>query len=223
MANALKHDQSDARGEIHRSAQTGSAPIIQARTLTHQVYQNLKHRIMNRQLQPGARLVVDRVAQELSVSMTPVREAFRLLEQEGLLKNVPHCGAVVIELSRKDVENMFAIRRALEGLAIREACQHLTDADVKQLDDILKTGRASVRRKQAEGWIVADENFHRLIIDKCGNKMLKQMLDSLLDRIRVYRMLIVWDQPGIELAVDEHEAILTALKNRNAAKAEQLM
>src|ERR1041385_2526273 len=127
MANALKHDPPDTRGDVHRSALTGAVPIIQARTLTHQVYQNLKHRIMNRQLQPGARLVVDRVAQELSVSMTPVREAFRLLEQEGLLKNVPHCGAVVIELSRKDVENMFAIRRALEGLAIREACAQLTE------------------------------------------------------------------------------------------------
>src|ERR1051325_2726809 len=107
MANALKHDPPNTRGDIHHSAQTGTAPIIQARTLTHQVYQNLKHRIMNRQLHPGSRLVVDRVAQELSVSMTPVREAFRLLEQEGLLKNVPHCGAVVIELSRKDVEDMF--------------------------------------------------------------------------------------------------------------------
>ena len=223
MSVTLRSHQTDSSATLSSQGEAVDAPVIKLRTLTHQVYQNLKYRIMNRHIHPGSRLVVDRVAQELDVSMTPVREAFRLLEKEGLLKNVPHCGAVVIELSRKDVEDMFAIRHALEGLAVRTACQRLTESDLRQLEKILQAGRISVQRKQSEGWIAADEDFHRLISEKCGNKMLTQILDSLLDRIRVYRMLIVRDQPGIELAVQEHEAILTALKNKDATRAEELM
>jgi DNA-binding GntR family transcriptional regulator len=198
-------------------------PFIKLRTLTHQVYQNLKDRITNRQIHPGTQLIVHQIAQELGVSSTPVREAFRLLEKEGLLRNVPHCNAVVIEQSRKDFEEMFAVRRTLEMLAVRAACEQLVESDLTQLAGILEEGQTCVRQKHVEGWIKADENFHRLISEKCGNKILKQMLDMLLDRMRIYRMLTAWNQPGIEMAVQEHEAIFSAIKSRDAARAEELM
>jgi DNA-binding GntR family transcriptional regulator len=165
---------------------------------------------------------VSRIAEELGTSLTPIREALRLLERDGLVEMVPHKGAVLRELTPKEFEDIFTIRGILEGLAVRMACPRLIQGDVERLEHILQCGRSNLLSGDAEAWLETDEQFHKFIIQRCDNEFLKQMLASIFERIRRLWLLTVNIHDG-QRAIAEHQAVLAALKERDANQAEKRM
>ena len=196
---------------------------IQPLTLTEQVYQRLKTRIINHSLKPGSRLVVGSVAKEAGTSLTPVREALRLLERDGLVEMVPHKGAVIRKLSQKEFEDIFAVRAVLEGLAVELSCSRLSHADIESLENTLQSSKSSLLSGDVESWTEADEQFHKVIIQKSDNEFLKDMLASIFEHVRILWWL-AGDLPGkMRKGINEHGAILAALKKRDADQAKQLI
>jgi DNA-binding GntR family transcriptional regulator len=185
------------------------------------VYRNLRRRIITHNLKPGSRLVVGRLAEELGTSLTPVREALRLLERDGLVSMTPHKGGMVRKLSRKEFEDIFAVRKALEALAVKLACPRLSAEDMGILEGIIESGKSTVESQDVEAWTALDEQFHKVIIGRCGNAFLQDALGGIFDQVRVLWWL-AGDLPGhIEEGIRGHEALLSALKAGDADQASQ--
>jgi DNA-binding GntR family transcriptional regulator len=196
---------------------------VAAFTLTEQVHRNLKRRIITHDLKPGSRLVVSRLSQELGTSLTPVREALRLLQRDDLVKIVPHKGAIVRKLSRKEFEDIFAVRKSLETLAIKMACPCLNPGDIARLEGIVQSSKSIVQSEDVEAWTDLDERFHKGIIQKCGNEFLKDTLAGIFDQVRVLWWL-AGDLPGqMEKGLKSHESILSALRAGDAGQAQHLI
>ena len=183
------------------------------------VFNTLRQAILRGELQPGERLMEIQLAQRLGVSRTPVREAIRKLELEGLVLMIPRRGAEVAEITRQDLEDVLEVRAALEELAVKDACEHITD---EQLQDLKKA--ANVFKRSLEGTDLvacaeADIHFHEIIYAATNNKRLVQMLNNLREQMYRYRMENLKDKRTYRTLVEEHDAIRRALKKHDKEKA----
>lgn len=205
-----------------------SVDVLPPSTLSGQVYERLRRAILSGELAAGQRLRTQEIARRFGVSFTPVRESLQRLAEEGLIEFRPHRGATVLAPQWEDFLDMFAVRAALERLAIISAHGRLTAADFDALAQTLAVGRGGERaapgdQEDTGKWIAADERFHSTIIGRCGNRLLIRMLESLRDRIRLHRETYFAQQQRIAQALDEHEAILAALKQHSADAAAAAM
>lgn len=190
-------------------------------TITQQVYSRLKSQIHRRELPPGSRLVTTTIANEMGVSLTPVREALRSLEKDGLVENRPHRGAVVAGVSRRELEELFSVRTPLEALAARTAAAN-RDADLKPLEEALTAARDAVAKHDMNAWLEADLQFHRAIAVASDNRELLRIIESLRERLRRFlHASRFWS--NVPDGADEHEAIYDAIKHHKAGQAEKLM
>ena len=203
-------------------------------TLAEQVCQQLKKRIINQELKPGSRLILSRIAAELGTSLTPVREAVMMLVKDGLVEMVPHKGVRVAKPTQNNFENLFTVRRVLEGLAVRLAAPKLSIADFKVMDEILESGEKSLSAGDSESWLEADEKLHDFIIHKSSNDLLIQILSSIWDRIHIFRVCSLRSPTTssygtarypdrIKRASLEHRNIVSAFKEQDVQRAEKLM
>ena len=183
------------------------------------VFNTLRQAILRGELKPGERLMEIQLAQRLGVSRTPVREAIRKLELEGLVLMIPRKGAEVAEITIKDLEDVLQVRAALEELAVRDACEKITEEQLKELrrsnaafkialsgDDILASGQA-------------DMDFHEIIYKATDNRRLMQILNNLREQMYRYRMEYLKDREMHPVLLGEHEAICSALASRDAEQA----
>lgn len=188
--------------------------------LRDEVFNTLRERILKGTLKPGERLMEIHLANQLGVSRTPIREAIRMLELEGLVKMVPRKGAQVSKISREDLQDVLEVRKALDTLAVKLACERITEDEIAKLKDaemeferILKTGDTT---QIAE----ADVAFHDVIQMASKNKRLKNMISNLAERIYRYRFEYIKQQSdGGRTLVDEHRAIIKYVEERNEAEA----
>ncbi|HIE27404.1 TPA: GntR family transcriptional regulator [Candidatus Poribacteria bacterium] len=203
-------------------------------TLADQVLNQLKRKIINQELKPGSRLIISRIAEELGTSLTPVREAMTRLIEEGLVEMVPHKGAYVAKPTRKEFEDLFAVRQALESLAVRLAAPKLSVTDFEKLDEIVEFGEKNLSTGDLESWLRSDEKLHDFIIRKSSNEVLIQIFSSIWDRIHTFRLLTarfpdrktkssVNEVNRIKRASLEHRNIVSALKERDVFSAEKLV
>jgi DNA-binding GntR family transcriptional regulator len=138
----------------------------------------LKRRIINQELKPGSRLIISRIALELGISLTPVREAMTRLIEDGLAEMIPHKGAYVAKPTKKNFEDLFAVRQALESLAVRLATPKLSLADFKVMDEIIESGEKSFSTSDSESWLKSDEKLHDFIIHKSSNEVLMARINA---------------------------------------------
>lgn len=168
----------------------------------------LAERIIAGDIEPGARLRQDHVADEFGASHVPVREAFRLLEAQGLVLSEPRRGVRVAGFSRDEVREVAEMRAALEVLALRQAGPHLTRA---LLDEAEAVSKAGDRASDVQGWEEANRAFHRLIITPCGMPRLLRTIDDLHSasaRFLFSGWRAEWEAPTDR----DHMAILAALR-----------
>lgn len=187
------------------------------------VFNTLRKAILKGELKPGERLMEIQLAQRLGVSRTPVREAIRKLELEGLVLMIPRRGAVVAEITVEDLEDVLEVRAALEELAIRRACVHITE---DQLRDLKKAASEFKKGLEGEDLLVcveADMAFHEIIYHAAQNKRLLQMLLNLREQMYRYRLEYLKDRRMHKLLVEEHDTIRRALKKRDVEKAGNAM
>ncbi|MFZ0720570.1 MAG: GntR family transcriptional regulator [Xanthobacteraceae bacterium] len=190
-------------------------------TTAEAVYQALRHGIVHGDLAPGERLRSDALANELRVSRTPVREALRKLEAEGL---VAHAGSrlVVRAISEEDLTELFYVREALEGMAARLAAENATPGEIAAIRELLEDMEAVLRRGDVGALRRLTGEFHQLVCRAAHNNRLLQSLQSLLDHVRGFQTSTLYSKGRPPEALEEHRALLAAIEARDGDGAERL-
>jgi DNA-binding GntR family transcriptional regulator len=188
-------------------------------------YEALRKAIIACQLKPGQRLVIDDVAREFDVSIIPVREAFRLLESEGLIVSVAHVGTTVAPVSRQLVVEIFALLEGLETVSGRAAAAAMDVADLHELDDLAGGMERALSARKPEAWAALNSRFHLAISRRAGMPMVHQMLQRSLDhwdRMRRHFFHGIFTQRARQ-AQREHRRMIEQLRRHDAEGIEQTM
>lgn len=179
------------------------------------VFQTLRTAILKGDLKPGERLMELQLASKLGVSRTPIREAIRMLEQEGLARTIPRKGAEVAGMTEKDMEDVLQIRCVLEELAARLSCQNITDEEMRKL----KIAMVAFEEKTREGNVVelakADVTFHDIIYRAADNPKLLVLLNNLREQMYRYRTEYMKDDRIHPVLIREHKEMVKALESRD--------
>lgn len=183
------------------------------------VFQTLRQAILRGEIRPGERLMEIHLAQKLGVSRTPVREAIRMLELEGLVTTIPRRGAVVADITVSDMEDVLEVRLALEELAVQIVCKRLTKEQLDELKGLAAGFRRTLDGDDVGECAQADMAFHEAIYNATGNKRLVQILNNLREQMYRYRMEYLKDRSSHQVLAEEHAEILQALEDRDEQKA----
>ena len=183
------------------------------------VFNTLRHAILKGELESGERLMEIALAQKLGVSRTPIREAIRKLELEGLVVMVPRKGAEVADITEKDLRDVLEVRTALEELSIELAMKNMNDDDCKQLTEANKLFAKDSEGDDLIKIAEADVAFHELIYMATGNKRLIQMINNLREQMYRYRLEYIKDKSTHARLVDEHNRIIDAMVKNDVAAA----
>ena len=178
------------------------------------VFNTLREAILKGELQPGERLMELQLASKLGVSRTPIREAIRMLEQEGLAVTMPRKGAEVARMTLKDMEDVLEVREALDELAARIACAKINDEqleNLKSIRDEFKKSLDSDVKKIAE----EDVRFHDAIYEATDNAKLIALTNNIREQMYRYRVEYLKDQNNYPILIAEHDAIVNALEQRD--------
>lgn len=182
----------------------------------------LRDRIVKGELAPGNRLIERRLSAELAVSRTPVREALKLLEADGLIEISLHCGAQVVPYRAEDAERLFDVISVLEGLAARRLAERISSETLGRLEGLHSQMLAFHRTGQTQEYFDINTVIHDLIIDTCENPVLVQTHKRLIARARRGRFLAIMEPQRLEQAVSEHEAVMGAFRSRDAEMAARI-
>ena len=191
-------------------------------SLGGKVFQQLKNSILAGEFENGAELRESALAKKLGVSRTPVREALRQLEQEGLVEIYPNRGAYVKGITYKDVEDIFRIRARLEGLCAEMAVSSITHEQLDKLDEIILLSKFYEEKKDMEHLLKMDSQFHEVLFESCGSKMLEHQLKDYHQYVQKARLRSLKRQERAKKSTQEHEEILLAIKDRDAKRADEL-
>lgn len=186
------------------------------------VFEHLREAIIKGKLRPGERLMEMQLADEMGVSRTPVREAIRKLELEGLVIMIPRRGAYVADLSIKDVAETFEIRSALEALAASLAAERITPEEAEEMERILVRIGAAIEEDDMQQLVALDEEYHNLLYKASRNDRLMQILNNLREQIQRFRVTTLAVPGRVRVALQEHRNIAEAISERNAELAHQL-
>lgn len=187
------------------------------------VFHTLREAILKGDLKPGERLMELQLAAKLGVSRTPIREAIRMLEQEGLAVTMPRKGAEVAKMTLKDMEDVLEIREALDELAVRIACEKITDEQLKKLIAVKEEFEANTKSGDLKKIAESDVLFHDIIYEATGNPKLVSMLNNLREQVYRYRVEYIKNPKNYPVLIAEHEAIVEGVKNHDAKKASGAM
>jgi DNA-binding GntR family transcriptional regulator len=186
-------------------------------------YEKIKEAILTFQLLPGQSLVENELAAQLEISKTPVRDALLQLEKEGLVTRILYKGAYVSGVTPQDMAELYEIRVVIEGYATRIAAPLLTDEEIETAEQIIEEQLKALKEKNNIEVLRLNRCFHDLIVLKCPNQRLKQILANLEDHLKRYRLLSTYQAGRLEKSMPEHFDILKAIKSRDAKAAEEAM
>jgi DNA-binding GntR family transcriptional regulator len=196
---------------------------IHRETLSAQAYRALRQAILSRRYPPGARLVVRELAESLGLSPTPIKEALAALAREGLVRSVPHRGYQVPSLSAGEIQEIYELRDALEGLAARLAAQRGGPELAQSLEETLNRQREAARAGDLEAYGNLDLAFHRLLWEASGNQRLRRMAENLDGQVRLLISTSAAVPGRLPQALEEHRVILTRIASADPAGAETAM
>ena len=152
------------------------------------VFNTLRQAILKGELEPGERLMEIQLADRLGVSRTPIREAIRKLELEGLVLMIPRKGAEVAKISEKNLRDVLEVRRSLEELATELACQRMSPEDLQELEAAQDEFRQAIQEGDFMKIAESDEHYHDVIYQGTGNTRLVQILNNLQEQMYRYRL-----------------------------------
>ena len=191
-------------------------------TLGERVYEKLEEGILSRRYKPGDALVELNISSDLGVSRTPVREAIHMLEQKGLVETLPHRGAVVVGIDDKDLEDIYAIRMYVEGLAAKWAAGVITGVQLQALGEIVDLQEFYHIKNQSMKINELDSRFHEQIYIISGSRTLRHVLSELHHMIQWFREFSFRSEGRAVKAIEEHRQILDALEEHDGELAERL-
>ncbi len=196
---------------------------LDRRTLNHRIYDRMRELVESGALLPGARLDERALADNLGVSRTPLREAIGKLVEDGLVEHRAYRGNFVRTLTIKQVNDLYVVREALKGLAVRLAVPKLSEDHVLTIRRILDATFDALDRGDMAGYSIADQSFHDTLARLSENKPLIEALGRLRRQIQLVRTLANRDPNVVKRTAFERPQILAALELRDAERAAQLM
>lgn len=179
------------------------------------VFNTLREAILRGDLEAGERLMELQLASKLGVSRTPIREAIRMLEQEGLAITIPRKGAIVAGMTEKDMQDVLEIREALEELSVQVACDKIKEEGIKKLAENKRLFEQSLETKNIKRMAEADVAFHDVIYQATDNPKLVNMLNNLREQMYRYRVEYLKDEENYKELLKEHEAIYDGIVRRD--------
>ena len=186
------------------------------------IFNTLKQAIIIGELKPGERLMEVHLAEKMGVSRTPVREAIRKLELEGLVNMVPRKGAYVADLSVKDIMDVLELRACLDGMATSLAAKRITQDEIKELKHIHTQFINYVNKDNLQGSIKKDVEFHDVIYRSSRNERLIQITSNLREQVQRFRVIYLKDYSSSRGIINEHNEIIDALIEKDSSKAQEV-
>ena len=183
------------------------------------VFNTLRKAILTGKLKPGERLMEVHLASRLGVSRTPIREAIRKLELEGLVIMIPRRGAEVAQITEKSLKDVLEVRRALDALSVELACDRITEEEIRSLKDACDEFENAVKGKEVSVIAKADVALHDIIVQAAGNQRLQQLVNNLAEQMYRYRFVYIKDESQHEKLIAEHKEIYESIANRDKERA----
>lgn len=207
-----------------RMATHSPLEILRQNSLTSLVQREIERRIVGGELAPGTKLNEADLAGELRVSRGPVREAFRALEQAGLVRTEKNRGVFVRELSLTEASEIYEVRAALEGQIGRLAAERAKPAHLERMRAIVKRMHAACRKRDADAYFPLNIEFHEVLAQAAANLALAAHYRRVVNELNLYRReTIRRNVDVIPVSTREHEAVVEAVASRDAALAERLL
>jgi DNA-binding GntR family transcriptional regulator len=210
-----------------------------AEKLVGSLAERISAKILAGEYPPGSRLRQEALAEEFSVSRTPIREALRQLEVKGVIQHVPNQGAIVLAPNARDIREAYQVRAELEGLAISLAVEWITDEQIERMHTAQKRFAATVEKltvtarmsnakahlRNVPNWVESNDEFHGVVIEASGNRRLRQLIRDLHLGFTRSVMLSALTMDGRRMRenVAQHEAILSAITRHDAIEARKEM
>jgi DNA-binding GntR family transcriptional regulator len=204
-------------------AEVGSSePERESSILSERVYLELKRRILDGLVSPGTRLVELRLAQELDVSRTPVREALKRLMAERIVSVDPVGGIIVTYVDDHELEEIYVIREVLDGLAARLAAERASTYEVSKFRLLMAIMKENVEKEQRDAVVHGNILFHDLLHQTAGNDRLRALSNDLANFVRRFSVESFASPERMRDMLEEHEAIVQAIEQRDAERAEDV-
>ena len=185
-----------------------------------QVYEKLENDILSGKYHPDEALIEKTISKEMGVSRTPVREALRQLEQEGLVKSIPNKGVVVTRIEAQDIEDIYTIKKSIEGLAARLAAERISPEDLLELEEVVDLSEFYADKKDIDRLVELDSRFHAIIFRASHNRPLMQTLQQFHVFVKRARGESLHREGRFPQMLEEHRRIFLAIKAGNGDEAE---
>ncbi len=185
------------------------------------VFNTLRQAILTGELKPGERLMEIHLANKLGVSRTPIREAIRKLELEGLVTMIPRRGAEVARITEKSMNDVLEVRRALDALCAELACERITGEETEQLHRACEAFEAAVKTRDLKRIARADVQLHDIIVQATGNQRLVQLVNNLSEQMYRYRFEYIKDASQHQRLIEEHRIIYESIVKKDRETASQ--
>ncbi len=192
------------------------------KTLADKIYEKLKEEIISRKRKVGEKLVERDLAQAFKVSITPVRDALRKLEDEGLVVKSGKLRSVR-GISAKELSDYYEVRLLLEPKATEKAARNLSEEQQKEMENLLDKMKEAAQKEDYNTLDILNRRFDEIIYEACGNKYLKQVLQEILAITLPYREIASRIPERTNIMIEEHRAIYEAIKSGDGKKAAELV
>lgn len=191
--------------------------------LWERIYRRLRGAIQRGEFDPGTRLVEQRLAEELGVSRTPVREALYRLEREGLVTKVPHKGIVVREQDPEELKEVLELRGLLEGYAAALAAKKGDEELFDELEEILKRSEEALEKNDIDELVKLNTQFHETLYRRCGNHKLLELIKDLRDQFFRFRTSILRIKGMPRVSIEDHYKMLELMRKGESQAVEKLV
>ena len=198
---------------------TNSKNFSNSFSLTDEIADVVRERILKGEYEIGEKIKENQIASELKVSRTPIREAFKLLENEGLIDYIPNRGCFAKGFTKQDVDDIYAVREALEELAVRWTVARITEPELAALEEQVDLMEFYTKKKDKKRVLELNTSFHEVIYASARSRFLAQVLRSYKEYIEKTRKSIFYEQSYLEGILSEHRAIFEAIKDRDEERA----
>ncbi|MCG8482538.1 MAG: GntR family transcriptional regulator [Clostridia bacterium] len=177
-------------------------------SLSNTVFDILREKILKGDYLPGEKIKESNIANELNVSRTPIREAFKQLEQEGLIENITNKGAFVIGFTQQDIDDMYEVRKVIEGIAMCWAIERINEEELKQLQEVYELMEFYTQKKDINKVLEINTQFHEIIYAATKSRFLSQILKAYQFYVRKGRQAGLNNEDILEETMKEHKDIL---------------
>ena len=193
------------------------------KNLRQLVYESVRDFVTSSNVPPGAKIDEEKLAEELGVSKTPIREALSKLAHDGIVEIIPNRGSFKATLSEDSIREIMELRDGIEGIAAYLAARHVTPEDIKRMKDLHKPFKGAALKINLGAYVKADEEFHAILFKLSGNSRIVQLSDT-INRFNVLlREELFKDPERAKISMQGHEEIIKALEKRDGDRAERIL